>query len=55
MPSKAKNKQTVCPFTLEPLEYCSNLRAAKKKKICPFSLGPCVLQGKSGKARTCAL
>jgi|GEM_PF-3582979 hypothetical protein len=50
MLSKAKDKQTVCPFTLEPLEHCPNLRTAKKKKICPFSLEPCVSQGKSSKA-----
>ncbi len=33
----------ICPFTLEPCEYCCIRAARSEQKMCPFSLEPCFL------------
>lgn len=44
MSVKTTPGQNICPFTLEPCEYCSEWETVNEKKICPFTLEPCAFE-----------
>jgi len=41
MPTKAIQREEICPFTLEPYRNCYISKNLNGEEICPFMLEPC--------------